>query len=196
MRRALALRSPENDNCLSDLTNVRRAGVERLVRSRQETIPVTLTTTAVATRLLSLRKQLKRMPDGGNPTPTLTDILVKLVALALGRHPLLAARWVDGRLLQAAALNIGIAVDSPAGLVVPVIHDVPSLSLARLAATSYDLIARARQGKLSLPEMEGGVFTITNLGMFGIDAFTPIINYPECAVLGVGQHAPSAGLRW
>jgi pyruvate dehydrogenase E2 component (dihydrolipoamide acetyltransferase) len=99
----------------------------------------------------------------------------------------LAARWADGRLLQASALNIGIAVDTPAGLMVPVVHDVSSLSLARLAATSYDLIARAGQGKVKRQEMDSGVFTVTNLGMFGVDAFTPVINYPECAILGVGR---------
>ena len=83
-------------------------------------------------------------------------------------------------------LHLGLAVDTEDGLLVPVIRSVPSLSLPQLARQSRDLIERARSGKLTLAEMQGGVFTITNLGAFGIDAFTPIINSPESAILGLG----------
>src|SRR5208282_4000566 len=84
-------------------------------------------------------------------------------------------------------INIGIAVDTDAGLLVPVVRDVPRLSLKDLSLRSRDLIARARQGKLSTSELQGGTFTVTSLGALGIDAFTPIINYPECGILGVGR---------
>src|SRR4029077_3124957 len=80
-----------------------------------------------------------------------------------------------------------IAVDTDAGLLAPVLRDVPSQTLKQLAAQARDLIERARQRKITLAELQGGTFTITNLGAFGINAFTPIINYPECAILGVGQ---------
>src|SRR5581483_6897531 len=82
---------------------------------------------------------------------------------------------------------IGIAVDTGAGLVVPVVRDVPRLSVKDLALRARDLIDRARRRKLAASEMQGGTFTVTSLGAFGIDAFTPIINYPECAILGVGR---------
>jgi pyruvate dehydrogenase E2 component (dihydrolipoamide acetyltransferase) len=80
-------------------------------------------------------------------------------------------------------------VDTDAGLLVPVVCDVPALGLRQLAARSRDLIDRARSGRLAASEMQGGCFTVTNLGAFGIDAFTPIINCPECAILGVGRIA-------
>jgi pyruvate dehydrogenase E2 component (dihydrolipoamide acetyltransferase) len=165
------------------LSFVRRAGVDRLVKSVQSTVPVTLTTTADVTDLLKLRQQFKHTLD---PPPSLTDVLVKLTALALQQHPLLAARWAQDHLVLPDAIHIGIAVDTDAGLVVPVVHEAALSSLRQIAARSRELIARARAGKLTTKDLQGGVFTITNLGMFGIDAFTPIINYPECAILGIG----------
>jgi pyruvate dehydrogenase E2 component (dihydrolipoamide acetyltransferase) len=165
------------------LSFVRRAGVERLVRSVQSTVPVTLTTTADVTDLLRLREQFKHTLD---PPPSLTDVFVKITALALQQHPLLAARWAQDHLVLPDAIHIGIAVDTDAGLLVPVVHEAALSSLRQIAARSRELIARARAGKLTTKDLQGGVFTITNLGMFGIDAFTPIINYPECAILGIG----------
>ena len=85
------------------------------------------------------------------------------------------------------AISIGIAVETEAGLLVPVIDDAASLSLPALAARSRDLIARARAKQLSPEGFRGGTFTVSSLGPFGIDAFTPVINYPECAILGTGR---------
>jgi pyruvate dehydrogenase E2 component (dihydrolipoamide acetyltransferase) len=169
------------------LSFMRRAGIERLVMSVQSTVPVTLTITADVTDLLKLRQEFKQT---GDPPPSLTDIFVKLAALALQQHPLLSARWAQDHLVVPDAIHIGIAVDTDAGLVVPVVHDAALSSLQQIAARSRELIARARAGKLTTNDLHGGVFTITNLGMFGIDAFTPIINYPECAVLGIGCIRP------
>ena len=114
---------------------------------------------------------------------------MKLTAIALRQHPRMAARWDGDRLIVPEAnddLPIGVAVDTEDGLLVPVIRHVPTLSLRQLAERSRDLIEQARAGKLSASEMQGGVFTITNLGAFGIDVFTPIINLPETAILGLG----------
>jgi pyruvate dehydrogenase E2 component (dihydrolipoamide acetyltransferase) len=160
------------------LSSLRKAGVERLVKSVQTTVPVTLTTTADVTALAGLRQQSE---------VSITDIFVKLTALALQKHPLLAARWADDYLVLPEAIHIGIAVDTEAGLVVPVIHDAVKLTLPEIAAKSRDLVERARAGKLTSKDLQGGAFTITNLGMFGIDAFTPIINWPEAAILGIGR---------
>ena len=113
--------------------------------------------------------------------------MIKLTALALQRHPLLNSRWDGDQIVTLKSIHIGLAVDTEAGLLVPVIRDVPNLSLRQIAARSQELIDRARQRKLKPDELHGGTFTVTNLGSFGIDAFTPIINVPECAVLGLGR---------
>src|SRR5262249_27702489 len=102
-------------------------------------------------------------------------------------HPLLNSRWAEDQILILPNINIAIAVDTEAGLFAPVIRNVPSLSLRQVAAHARDLVERARQRKLKAEEMQDGTFTITNLGQFGIDPFTPIINYPQCAILGVGR---------
>jgi pyruvate dehydrogenase E2 component (dihydrolipoamide acetyltransferase) len=111
---------------------------------------------------------------------------VKLSAVALQQHPALNSRLDGERLLLLRQVHIGIAVDTEAGLLVPVIRDVPALTLRQVAAWSHDLAERARQGRLQAAEMQDGTFTVTNLGAFGIDAFTPILNPPQCAILGIG----------
>lgn len=156
----------------------------RLQSGARSAVPVTLTTTADATNLVNLRRQFKATEG---LLPTYTDFLAKLAAAAIHDHPLLNASWADDQIIVNKPIHIGIAVDVALGLLVPVLRDVPSLGLRALAAASRDLIERARQGKLKAEDMEGGTFTITNLGNYGIDAFTPIINPPQCAILGIGR---------
>jgi len=166
------------------VTPTRRTIAARMVESRQATAPVTLMSEVDATRIVASRRRFQTV-DG--PDPSYTDLFVKLAAAALGEHSLLASRWTDAGLVKATRIDIGIAVDTDAGLLVPVIRNAPALELRELAARSRDLIERARHGTLSAGEMQGGCFTVTNLGAYGIDAFTPIINPPECAVLGIGR---------
>ena len=116
--------------------------------------------------------------------------MAKLVAIALAQHPLLGGKWEEDRIVVPAAIHIGIAVDTEHGLLVPVVRDVAHLSLPDLARRSSELIEAARARRTKAEDLQGGVFTITNLGAFGIEAFTPIINYPETAVLGLGA------IRW
>jgi pyruvate dehydrogenase E2 component (dihydrolipoamide acetyltransferase) len=168
------------------ISPIRRTIAERMLHSARSTAPVTLTMTADATNLVGCRADFKA---GGEAVPSYTDVLVKLAADALAEHPRLNSRSDGDRIIEEAGIHIGIAVDTDAGLLVPVIRDVPSLSLQQIAAVSRDLVDRARRGELRGEEMRGGTFTITNLGAFGIDAFTPIINYPECAILGIGRIA-------
>ena len=118
------------------------------------------------------------------------DLLAKLVAAALTEHPALNASIEGDELLLHSAINLCLAVDSERGLLAPVIRDADRLSPLELAAISADLIKRAREGKIAAEELQGGTFTITNLGMYDIDAFTPIINLPQCAILGVGRLVP------
>jgi len=169
-------------------TPLRRTIAARLLESLRETVPVTLTTTVDATNLVDVREGYKTVASSG-PVPSYTDLLVKLSAIALQKHPLLAGRWTEQGIRLPQAIHIGIAVDTERGLYVPVIRDVPALGVRELAARARELIDRARQGQLAAAELQGGCFTVSNLGSHGVDAFTPVINYPECAVLGVGRIA-------
>jgi pyruvate dehydrogenase E2 component (dihydrolipoamide acetyltransferase) len=166
---------------------VRKRIAERLTASLRATAPVTLTTTADAGNLVNLREQFRAVARGEDVVPGYTDFLVKLAATALQRHPRMAARWEGEEVVAAGSLDVGVAVDTEAGLLVPVVRDVPGLSVRQLAVRTRELAERARRGQLRADEMQGGVFTVTNLGAFGIDAFTPIINHPQCAILGVGR---------
>lgn len=161
----------------------------RMVESLRTTAPVTLTTTVDATNLVGLRRQFKAAWPAGDEIPSYNDFLIKLCALALRDHPRLNARWRpgDAQIVVADEAHIGFAVDTEGGLLVPVIKGPADLGIRAIASRSRELVAQARGGKLRPVDMQGGTFTITNLGAFGIETFTPIINIPECAILGVGK---------
>ena len=167
------------------ITQIRRTIAKQMVRSRQETVPVTLTAWADATALLAVRAACKAAD--GPEAATLNDMLLSLLARTLLAHPLLASRWEDTHLvLPGDRIDIGLAVDTPAGLVVPVVRDVATAPLGDVARQTRWLIERARAGRLAAADMQGGVFTLTSLGSYGIEFFTPVINHPEAAILGVG----------
>jgi pyruvate dehydrogenase E2 component (dihydrolipoamide acetyltransferase) len=170
---------------VTPLTPIRRTIAARMLESQQTTAPVTLTSAVDATNLVNLRVQFKSAASGA--IPSYTDFFVKLVTVALQKYPLLASRWTDAGITRAERIDIGIAVETEDGLLVPVIRDVPALGLRQVAARSRELIELAQRGELPAKDMQGGCFTITNLGAYGIDAFTPIINPPECAILGIGR---------
>jgi pyruvate dehydrogenase E2 component (dihydrolipoamide acetyltransferase) len=185
--RAAAVRAPQAPAVPSKSSipsTIRKTIAARMLASSQNTAPVTLTTTADATNLVNLRKQFQ---EAGGVVPGYTDLLVKLCACALKEHPYLNARWENEQVQLLDSIHVGIAVDTEAGLLVPVLRDVPRLGLRELATQSRDLAERARERRLKPDEMQGGTFTVTNLGAFGIDAFTPIINAPEAAILGIGR---------
>ena len=173
------------------LSPIRRITAQRMAESARTAAPVTLTTEADATDLLAIRArinaELAAMAGVADPVPSVTDLLVKLSAQALTRHPDLNASFAGDRIIRHADVHIGVAVDSDRGLLAPVIRKAAQKSLHAIAEESAHLIAAARAGTAALDELQGGTFTISNLGMFEIDAFTPIINLPECAVLGVGR---------
>jgi len=120
---------------------------------------------------------------------TYTDLLVKLIAATISQHPAVNASWKDGVIVRNADINIGLAVAIDDGLVVPVLHRADTLSLAELATCREDLVSRAQAGKLRPPDIQGGGFTISNLGMYGVDAFNAIVNPPQAAILAVGRIA-------
>jgi pyruvate dehydrogenase E2 component (dihydrolipoamide acetyltransferase) len=169
------------------ITTLRRTVADRMHRSKTITAPVTLTTRVDAGALVALREGIKAKAGGKKDVPAYGDIIMVKVAKALVEHPALNARWEDDHIRHPDSVNIGFAVDTDAGLVVPVVHDTTKYDLPELAALTRDLAERAKARRLAPEEMSGGTFTITNLGMTGVDAFTPIVNWPECAVLGVGR---------
>jgi pyruvate dehydrogenase E2 component (dihydrolipoamide acetyltransferase) len=177
------------DNAPSPAT--RRLIAERMMAGAHTTAPVTLTTEADATELVRLREQLRRDPAASAlPLPSFSDLFVKLAAHALDEHPALNARLEGEAMVQASAAHIGLAVDTERGLLVPVVRDAGAKRLRQIAGETARLVERARAGRLSADEMRGGTFTLTNLGMYEIDAFTPILNLPECAILGLGRIVP------
>jgi pyruvate dehydrogenase E2 component (dihydrolipoamide acetyltransferase) len=120
---------------------------------------------------------------------TYTDLLVRLVAVALQKHPRLNASWQNEHIVLNPEINIGIAVAIDDGLIVPVIHNAGHHDLAQLAAWRSQIISRAKAGKLSLDDLNGGTFTISNLGMYGVDAFSAVVNPPQAAILAVSRIA-------
>ena len=169
-------------------SRIRQITAQRMAESARSTAPVTLTTEADATELVALRQQLSdSFARRGLAIPSYNDIYLKLTAAALQDHPALNASWSDEGLILHNNVHIGFAVETEAGLLAPVMRNVPEKSLRQVTAETASLIEGARQERLGNEAMQGGTFTITNLGMYGIDAFTPIINLPQAAILGIGR---------
>jgi pyruvate dehydrogenase E2 component (dihydrolipoamide acetyltransferase) len=168
------------------MSGLRRVIASRMAQSAQATAAVTLTTDADATELVRIRQDKQDDPYT-EVAPSYNTLLVKLVAQALLEHPALNASLDGDTIITWQQVNVGVAVDTERGLVVPVIRDAAGKSIGQLTEEMNDLLSRAKAGKGLPDELTGGTFTITNLGAFEIDAFTPIINPPECAVLGVGR---------
>jgi pyruvate dehydrogenase E2 component (dihydrolipoamide acetyltransferase) len=165
------------------MAGMRRVIAEKMLRSQQQVPAVTLITRADVTELAVLRE---RMNAGGGPRVSYTDFIVRAAAAALREHPLVNSVIEGDRIVLRDEVNIGVAVALEAGLIVPVVRGADGLSVRQIAAAARDLAERARTGRLPPDEYAGGTFTITNLGMYGITEFTPLINVPESAILGVG----------
>jgi pyruvate dehydrogenase E2 component (dihydrolipoamide acetyltransferase) len=134
-----------------------------------------------------LREQLTAEWAGDGVKPTYTDLVVRAAAKALGDHPLVNSAYGEHEIKLLDEIHVGIAVAVEGGLVVPVVRDAANKSLKALAIESAALAARARDGTLGLDEMAGGTFTVSALGMYGVDAFTPILNSPQTGILGVNR---------
>jgi len=182
---SLAARKPSS--------KIRRTIAHRMLAGAQQTAPVTLTTRVDASGLVSVRQGFKA--EGVPYVPSYNDFLVKLVAVSLTECPEMNASWGNNAVEFNDEINIAIAVDTDHGLVAPVLRSVPALSLDEIASQSRLLAEKARSGSLSEHNLRGGTFTVTNLGMFDVDYFTPIINVPQTAVLGVGRIADEPVIR-
>jgi pyruvate dehydrogenase E2 component (dihydrolipoyllysine-residue acetyltransferase) len=138
-----------------------------------------------ASRLNAWREAARARP--GYDRVSHTDLLVKLAAAALERHPRVNGRWEDGAIVPGDGVNVGVAVATDDGLVVPVLHDADRLSLRELAERRVQLVEAARAGRLRPDDVSRGTFTISNLGMYGVDSFHAIVNAPQAAILAVGR---------
>ena len=169
------------------MDGIREIIAERMTMSLQTNASVTLHTEVDATAFVELRGMLNDKLQAREVSLTYTDLLVKVVANALREHPRLNATLTDEGIHLLPEINIGVAVALDDGLVVPVIRDADKERLSEISEQVRGFAERARSNQLTPGELQGGTFTITNLGNFGIDAFTPIINPPESAILGVGR---------
>jgi pyruvate dehydrogenase E2 component (dihydrolipoamide acetyltransferase) len=168
-----------------ELTKTRNTIARRLTEAWQAPV-FQLTVTADATELVTTRERMVELLRERETKPTVSDVLTRIVASALVRHRPVNAHFVDGKIHRFPAANVGLAVAAPGGLVVPVIRDADRKSVQQIAADRADLVSRARDGKLKLPDLEDGTFTISNLGMYGIEQFIAVLNPPQVAILAVG----------
>jgi pyruvate dehydrogenase E2 component (dihydrolipoamide acetyltransferase) len=165
------------------LTSIRKTIARRLTAAWEAPV-FQLTVTADMTRANELVARVRELdPD---VRVTVTDVLAKICAVALRRHPDVNVQYSDDALLRYPTANVGIAVAAPQGLIVPVLRSVERLSLHEVAAARADAVGRARENKLTQQDLEDGTFTISNLGMFGIEQFVAVINPPQAAILAVG----------
>jgi len=170
------------------LSHIRRITAQRMAQSVHTTAPVTLTTDADATELVMVRERIKAALAGSDlRVPTYNDLLTRLVALALLQQPWMNCSLEDDAIVRHEGVHMGIAVDTERGLFVPVIRDAHLKSIQQIATDAARLVDATRAGRAGADDLRGGTFTISNLGMYEIDAFTPLINLPECAILGVGR---------
>jgi pyruvate dehydrogenase E2 component (dihydrolipoamide acetyltransferase) len=166
---------------------IRRVIANRMLESLQTTAQLTLNTAADARALQAYRQQLKTSAEEfGLQTVTVNDLLLYAVSRLLPRYPALNALFTGQEIHQYRAVHLGMAVDTPRGLMVPTIRRANSLSLKQLAVESKRLANACLDGKIAPDELTGGTFTVTNLGNLGVESFTPVLNPPQVAILGVG----------
>src|SRR2546430_271693 len=168
---------------LVPLTSLRRTIARRMTEAWQAPA-FQISMSADMTRALAIRARL--VERGDVPKPTISDLLTKVSAAALMRHREVNAHFEGDAVRLLPSADIGMAVATERGLVVPVIHGCERLSIPAIAAARADLVERARSGKLQQADLEGGSFTISNLGMYGVEQFVAVLNPPQAAILPVG----------
>ncbi|MEH7483762.1 dihydrolipoamide acetyltransferase family protein [Neobacillus drentensis] len=179
------------------MEGIRKVIAQRMTQSANTAPHVTIVSEVDMTEGIALRNQL--LPIVKKQTGyrlSYTEIIVKAVALSLRKHPMINASLQGDNIILHPEINIGLAVNAPSGLIVPVVRNADQKGFAKLTEECKEVGSLARNGKLSVDQMAGGTFTISNLGMYAVDAFTPIINQPESAILGVGRiHEKPVGVN-
>jgi pyruvate dehydrogenase E2 component (dihydrolipoamide acetyltransferase) len=180
-----AVSPPAEGDEVRELSPMLKAVARRMTESKTAVPHFYVTSEIDMTRALGLRKELNEALAGSDEKVSVNDLIVRACAQALTLHPQAHRSYVDGRHVYHAHAHVGIAVALDDGLIVPVLRDADTKGLRELAAEARDLAGRARAGKLRQPEIEGGTFTVSNMGMLGVSAFAAIINPPESAILAV-----------
>jgi pyruvate dehydrogenase E2 component (dihydrolipoamide acetyltransferase) len=177
---------------VQELTRVQQLIARRMAESKATVPEFTLTTEIDMERCVALRTELKGL---GGEVPSYNDMVVKACALALREFPRANGSYRDGRFELHGRVNVGVAVAAPDALVVPTVFDADRKSLRDIARDTRALAERVRAGSVTPPELSGGTFTVSNLGMFGVTEFTAVINPPQAAILAVGALAPRPVVR-
>ncbi len=183
---AAAPAAPPGEVEVEKLSSTRRTIARRLTEAWQAPV-FQLGITVDMTQALALREQLLARQPEGAPRPTVSDVLTKLCAVALVRNRAVNAQFTGDEIRRFPSAAIGLAVAAERGLVVPVIPSCETKSIAEIAAARADIVGRARSGKLQQSDLEGGTFTISNLGMYGVERFIAVLNPPQAAILAVGS---------
>ena len=166
---------------------MRKTIANRMYESLQNMAQLTMDMDVDMDAAVSLRTELVRQWEADGVRPSYTDMVVRAVARALTEHPLMNARFGETEIALLDEVNVGMAVAVPDGLVVPVIRGADELSLAGISREAGRLAAAARDGRLTMDDFADGTFTVSALGQFGVDSFTPIINAPQAGILGVNR---------
>ena len=191
---AAAAAEPAGEAEVIPLTGMRKTIARRMTEA-WEAPAFQITMTADMTAAISLRQALVARMAEGDAKPTYSDILTKVCAVALMRHRAVNALFAGDEIHLQPTANVGIAVAIPNGLVVPVLRSCETKSIPQLAAERADIVARTRENKLKQEDLEGGTFTISNLGMFGVERFVAVLNPPQAAILAVGAIEERAVVR-
>jgi pyruvate dehydrogenase E2 component (dihydrolipoamide acetyltransferase) len=170
-----------------DLTKLQQTVARRMAESKATAPHFYLSAEVDMSRAVEARARIKAAADEGDVVPSFNDLVVKACAIALREHPRANGAYRDGRLELYSRVNVGVAVAAQEALVVPTVFDADQKGLRQIASENRALAQRVRAGTVTPPELSGGTFTVSNLGMFGIDSFAAVINPPQAGILAVGQ---------
>lgn len=182
--------SAPRTNGTHELTRIQQLIARRMAEAKATIPHFQVQTEVEIDATLDLRRQLKEVAEDA-PGPSLNDMIVKACAIALSRHPRANGSYKDGRFDLHDHVNVGVAVATKDALIVPTVFDADAKSLLEIARETRRLVGRVRSGEITPPELSGATFTVSNLGMYGMTAITPVINPPQAAILGVGAARPT-----
>jgi pyruvate dehydrogenase E2 component (dihydrolipoamide acetyltransferase) len=186
----------KGDVTVQELTRIQQVIARRMAESKATVPEFTITTEVDMEGAVALRGQLKAVAEGGDaPVPSYNDMVVKACAIALREYPRANGSYKDGKFELYSRVNVGVAVAAQDALVVPTVFDADKKSLGEIARDGRALAERVRAGAVTPPELSGGTFTVSNLGMFGVTEFVAVINPPQSAILAVGKMEPRAVVR-